>query len=132
MTKDQRPMTNYKIFKLSILIIAAALFAIHSFVSQPVRAFSHGPSPSHTGAPGETTCVACHTSYALNSGPGKVVIDLPANYIPGQSVTVNVTTVQPDGFLYGFQLTALDATGASAGTIVVTDATNTQLKTGTV
>jgi len=120
-----------KLFKLSILS-AAALFATYSFVSQPVGAFSHGPPPSYTGAPGEGVCTACHTSYALNSGPGKVVIDLPANYTPGQSVPVAVTTVHPDGFLYGFELTALDATGAQAGTITLTDAAHTQLRTGTV
>jgi hypothetical protein len=44
------------------------------------------------------------------------------------SVTVN----HPDGFLYGFQLTAIDASGAEAGTLVLTDATNTQIVEGDV
>ena len=43
---------------------------------------------------------------------------------------ISVTTVQPDGFLFGFQLTAIDSTGAQAGTLAVTDAANTQLRTG--
>ena len=35
-------------------------------------AFSSGPDPGHSGVPGESTCVACHTGTALNGGPGSV------------------------------------------------------------
>ena len=41
---------------------------------------------------------------------------------------VSVTTFHPDGFLYGFQLTAIDGTGAQAGTLVATDDVNTRLR----
>ena len=53
-----------------------------------------GP-PSHTGAPGEANCTACHTSFPVNSGTGGVTITgLPANYRPGQVVPITVTVSQ--------------------------------------
>jgi hypothetical protein len=125
-------MKTIRRIKLIILWLAVTLAAC-GWLSNRVRAFSHGPPPSYTNAPGESNCTACHTSFELNSGPGHVVIaGLPAAYSSGQEVTVSVTTYHPDGFLYGFELTAIDAAGVQAGTLVVTDAANTQLRSGFV
>lgn len=97
------------------------------------RAFSAGPPASHTGAPGESNCTACHSGFPLNSGLGSVSLGgLPIHYTPGQGISLSVKTFHPDGFRYGFQLTALDANGAPAGSLVVSDAMSTQLVTGLV
>jgi hypothetical protein len=126
-------MTVTKLLKLSILSIALILFVCFGLLNRKVQAFSSGPPPGYTDAPGEGNCTACHTSFPLNSGKGSVTINgLPISYSANQEITLSVTTNQPDGFLYGFQLTAIDSTGAQAGTLVATDAANTQLKTGMV
>src|SRR5262249_35160444 len=96
-------------------------------------AFSSGPPPARTGAPGESTCVTCHNSFPLNSGPGTLSITgVPANYSPNQQITITVTVTQSNRLRYGFELTALDDIGRQAGTLVVTDANRTKLITGTV
>jgi hypothetical protein len=129
----RKKMTVNKLLKLSILSIALILFISFGLWDKKVQAFSSGPPAGHTDAPGEVNCTACHSSFPLNSGKGNVTINgLPIAYTPNQEVTVSVTTNQPDGFLYGFQLTAIDSTGAQAGTLVATDAVNTQLITGMV
>jgi hypothetical protein len=126
-------MISNKRLKLSILGIAIVLFIGFGLLENRARAFSFGPPPSHTNAPGEANCTSCHTSFELNSGPGNVSINgLPATYLPNQEVMVSVTTFHPDGFIYGFQLTAIDSTGAQAGTLVATDMVNTQLMSGFV
>jgi hypothetical protein len=82
-----------------------------------VGASSQGPSPSHTAAPGEVSCTACHGQFPDNSGTGNVTISgIPKNYFPGQQVPVTVTVSQSDGVIYGFQLTAIQPNGAMVGT----------------
>jgi len=130
---NERKMTANKLLKLSILSLVLILFVCFGLWDKKVQAFSSGPPAAHTNAPGEVTCTSCHSSFPLNSGKGSVTINgLPIAYTANQEVMVSVTTNQPDGFLYGFQLTAIDSTGAQAGTLVATDAVNTQLTTGMV
>ena len=92
-------------------------------------ASSHGPSPSHTNAPGETNCTACHSSYAPNSGGGSVKFSgLPANYTPGQTIPVTVTVAQPNAVVFGFQFVALDNLNLQAGGYALPAQTPAQLQ----
>jgi hypothetical protein len=126
-------MISNRLLKLSVLSIAVILFIGFGLLDKRARAFSSGAPPAHTNAPGEANCTSCHTSFELDSGPGNISINgLPGSYSPNQEVIVSVTTFHPDGFLYGFQLTAIDGAGTQAGTLVATDAVNTQLATSSV
>jgi len=79
-------------------------------------AFSSGPIDGVTGAPGEGTCVQCHSTFPLNSGAGSLVVSgIGEMYTPGQAYTVSVTLADPDASRWGFELTALNAAGASVG-----------------
>src|SRR5262245_24448206 len=127
-----------KLSKLSIIGGFCALFILFGLNGSPVDAFSSGPPTSRTGAPAlgsfpaEPTCTACHTSFALNSGPGTLAITgLPTNYSPNQEVTVTVTITQTQRALFGFESTVLDDQGQKAGDLVITDAARTQLRSGT-
>ena len=89
-------------------------------------AFSGGPPDERTGAPDELTCAdGCHTSFALNSGPGSVVIDAPSEYEAGMTYAIDVSVTQTGQMRWGFELTVLDAEGAGAGELAPIDA-NTQ------
>lgn len=122
-----------KVLRLLIIGIAVGLFTFQALSGEKVHAYRNGPPASKTGAPNEGNCTECHASFSLNSGNGGVTLTgLPDTFAPSQEVNFTVTVDHPNGFLYGFQITALDATGHQAGTLVVTDSTNTQLITGTV
>jgi hypothetical protein len=122
--------SRFKLFKLSLLTLLAAIIAVDIFSTSGVSAFSGGPPPSYTGAPGESTCVSCHSSFPLNSGGGSFTITgLPANYSPGQEITITVALTQSNRELYGFQLTALDDAGRRAGTFVLTLADTSRMQT---
>lgn len=101
----------------AVLCIALFGFSRVSVNNAGVEASAFGPSASHTNAPGEDNCTACHTSFPLNSGTGNLSISgLPPNYRPGQQVPVTVTVNDADALVYGSQTTAIDASGQAAGT----------------
>ncbi len=125
--------TRKKLLKLAIAGAAVALFVLQALSGRSVHAFVSGPPASHTDAPGEDNCTECHTTFALNSGNGNVTITgLPDTYMPNQPVAVTVTVNHPNGFLYGFQVTALDSMNHPAGALAATDSVNTQAITGDV
>jgi hypothetical protein len=89
-----------------------------------LMAYSGGPPNGKTGAPGEGTCVDCHSTNPLNSGDGTLAIDAPAAFEPGHTYTITVEIADPGQSRWGFELTPLDQ-----GSITITDAANTQLST---
>ena len=124
-----------KILKLSLLGLFTLTLIFGGLSRQRVMADPDGAPTGRSGAPGETTCATsgCHSTYALNSGTGKVAISgLPASgYMPGQVIAVTVTMTQASIVRWGFELTALDDQGRAAGTLAVTDTARTRLRTGT-
>lgn len=113
------------LLKLTITVSLGVLFAIYSLNGSPARAFSGGPDPSLTGAPDEADCNSCHGG---GPGGGTLSINLPATYSPNQEITVTVTLAQQNRARYGFQLTAIDASGKRVGDLIPNDnRTQTQL-----
>ena len=125
--------------KLSVVVIAL-IFAVFGFQNffvkyHKVQANSSGPPNSHTNAPGESNCTACHSDNPVNTGGGNVSISaLPANYLPNQQIPVTVTTSKEDAVIYGFQITALDGRGRPIGTYTLPTQTprETQIANGFV
>lgn len=82
-----------------------------------VKASASGPTPGHTAAPGESSCIACHSGSPANSGKGKFFISgIPANYRAGEQIPVTVTINEGDAVTFGFQFTAIDSLGRKVGT----------------
>jgi hypothetical protein len=99
------------------ILIAFLYFFGYTEKYNKIRASASGPSPSHTNAPDEANCASCHSDFPVNSGSGSVTIGaIPKNYLPNQQIPITVTTAQSDAVIYGFQLTAIDSTGATVGT----------------
>ena len=128
-------MHNQILVKIKLTVIAVAAFlAVIVFYGyspkfQKVSASVFGPTPSHTSAPGETNCTACHGSFPVNSGTGNIRISgIPANYKPNQQIPVTVTLNQTDAVVYGFQLTAVDPQGRKVGTFTLPAQSPTQLQ----
>ena len=106
-----------------VLIAGVCLSTPHAPAS------ASGPEGSHTGAPGETTCTACHTPVVARAGSISLS-GVPLAYNPGVTYPLTVT-VNDTGNKFGFQLAALTSAGAQAGAFVDTT-TNTQQVPGTV
>jgi uncharacterized protein (TIGR03437 family) len=71
-------------------------------------AFSTGPLPRKTGAPGDGICAECHRGTALNEGGGRVTLaaSTGTTYTPGQTITFTLTITDSAAAVYGFQATA--------------------------
>ena len=85
-------------------------------------AFSTGAPGGTSGAPGEDTCVVCHTGGGLNSGAGKVTISFPdgTTYAGGRTYRMRVTLEDPTASRWGFQLSVRkEATTTAVGTFAV-------------
>lgn len=99
-------------------------------------AFSSGPPPGFTAAPGEDAraCTRCHAGSLNPDGRGRVSIGgLPSNYAPGERyfLTLSVSHPDADRRRWGFQITALTQnTNQPAGSFEITDASFTQKVTG--
>lgn len=72
-----------------------------------IIAFSGGPPPGNTGAPGDALCTQCHVGTPNPAGGG-VTVDFPGQltYLPGARQILTVRITDPAARLFGFQLTA--------------------------
>lgn len=95
-----------------------------------------GAHEGSTGAPGEKTCATsgCHADATVS--PGTLVNKLIFNggdsvYTPGATYPVKIQISKTGIKRFGFQVTVLASSDNSyAGTLVVTEATRTQLQNG--
>ena len=111
-------MSQFPRIRAMRLLAAGALM----LVACTAFASSGGPPNGRTGAPGESTCTACHNSFPLNSGSGEITLaGLPDSYTAGQDYDLTMTLSDPDASRWGFELTFLDEAGDSMGDLVVTD-----------
>lgn len=92
-------------------------------------AFSSGPPDEKTGAPSENTCAqtGCHAGNDLNVSGGSLMLTVPETYVPNEVYTIVVNLSRTGQSRWGFEMTALDADGASAGSFAADAAGNTQL-----
>jgi hypothetical protein len=91
-----------------------------------------GAPDGHTGAPGESNCTDCHSSFTVNSGTAtrSFVLNGDPNltaYVPGQVYTVSYTITQSGITKFGFSAVAKRSNGNSAGSFIATSPTQTQL-----
>jgi Calx-beta domain len=111
---------RYLVVLIILLAGVAALLVTNSVLHPTVHAFSAGPPPGYTRAPGEEpeACAECHVSDG-NTGAGQIAISVPATYVPGQTYLLSVTHTNSDPTRrrWGFQLTALDPADEKAGNL---------------
>ncbi|TAH42567.1 MAG: T9SS type A sorting domain-containing protein [Bacteroidetes bacterium] len=90
----------------------------------------------YTGSPGENDCTSCHGSFPVNTGGGSISLQntgMPLNeYIAGQTYNLSVTVARSTNNLFGFAFEALTSLNDNAGTLNITDAAATQIKTRVV
>jgi len=110
-------------------------FAIFVFVGSIiagaylVRSFPDAPPDGLAGHPPDyKTCTECHSSFPLNSGPGRLTLSgVPTVYAAGDTYAITVTLQQQAQKVWGFEVAVLDSSSHQAGRFILTDSVNTQL-----
>ncbi len=93
--------------------------------------YSGGSPGARTGSPGDNSanCTECHGGSAV-SKTGWITTTIPAEgYVPGETYTVTVTGTHFGVQKFGFEATVEDGQNAKAGTLVVTNGSETKLIT---
>ncbi len=103
--KNTRKLQRSKnVIWLGHLAIAVFLFC------GTLEAYSSGPPPRYSGAPGDnpSSCTSCHRGLSVNGGPGGVKIVLPNgnSYVPGVTQHIMVQVSEPQQRRWGFQMSA--------------------------
>ena len=113
----------------NVLPICGLFLLVFVASSSSAFAFSSGPPDEKTGAPNEGTCaqVGCHTANDLNVSGGSLILTVPETYVPSEVYTIVVDLSRTGQSRWGFEMTALDADGARAGSFAVDAAGATQL-----
>ena len=109
------------------------LCALPLFITLTSGIINESGRAGYTGSPGEVTCntSSCHNSFALNSGGGSVsATSTMINWIyePLTTYTINIKVAKTGVHLFGFGVEILNLSNNNAGTIIVTNAVKTQLK----
>ena len=115
---------NYLKNTLPVWGVLLLLFAVST---GSAFAFSGGPPDEKTGAPNENNCTQCHVGNTLNAAGGALMLTIPETYEPKKEYTIIVNLSRAGQSRWGFEMTALDADGARAGTFATDTAGNTQL-----
>jgi uncharacterized protein (TIGR03437 family) len=97
-------------------ILCAKFAVVLAVVPALIYAYSGGPDPRKTGAPGDGLCIECH-SPAANTGSGNVSVAFASGltYTPGAKQRLTVTVTDSAAKRWGFQLTARLATNETNG-----------------
>lgn len=115
---------------LSIAICGAMIIGLSA------EKMSDNGKAGYTGSPGELVCTDCHNTYTLNTGGGSITLTSSnmTNWVydPGVTYHMTATVSRSANSLFGVCVEALLSSNANAGTLVITNAAKTQIKTKTV
>ena len=91
-------MKTLKVLCLLFFVgFSLAFFLMPAHTVQRVAANFSGPPAGHTGAPGESTCLACHISDQRGpDGQEPFRIVGPQTYSPGQTYQITVQHLTQD------------------------------------
>ncbi|MCC6700675.1 MAG: T9SS type A sorting domain-containing protein [Fluviicola sp.] len=127
---------NY--FFASLLIGSTALLSFNWTSQTAIEKLNHnfhiirenGSPGGKTGAPGDGTCTSCHAG-TVQSGSNMNTITFAdlngavTSYTPGATYAVTII-MNTSNVKNGFEIVALTPSNTQAGTVAITDATNTK------
>jgi hypothetical protein len=120
-------MKKIYFFFVCLLVVAASLL----FDNTSTHSRAAGAPESASGSPSDgATCAksGCHAGTATAQG-NMITSNIPAaGYIPGNTYTITVSITQAGISKFGFSISPQSSTGSVLGTMVITNATETQLK----
>jgi len=114
----------YPAFRI-ILLVATVV----AFIAATVWSGSIDVPDGLTGAPGENSCLSCHSGSPVSGS--MTISGLPRIYDAGQTYVITVSVEEPGFQRWGFELTALNESNEAYGTFTITDAVNTELSDNT-
>lgn len=121
---------NHKSYLKGFLVISSILVLVSLSIYSV--SYSGGPPASHTNAPNENNCTACHTGTLVTSGTNWDNIKLSGNlhqggYIPDSTYTLTLKYKHKGISTFGFELTCLDDKDVKAGALDKVDSRTSRI-----
>lgn len=128
---------NKNYFLIALLTGSVALFSFHSRHKTEIKKFTNyhkntsGSPGGKTGAPGDVTCVQCHSGGTVQDGSAMNIVTISdqngvvSSYTPGATYEVNIT-MATNNAKNGFEIVALNPSNTQAGTFTVVNASSTK------
>ena len=120
-------MKKIYFFFVCLIVVAASLL----FDNTSTHSRAAGAPESASGSPSDgVTCArsGCHAGTAA-AQDNMITSNIPAaGYIPGNTYTITVSIAQTGISRFGFSISPQSSAGSVLGTMVITNATETQLK----
>ena len=106
------------------ILLSAVVISIMAIA----EVLSDNGKAGYTGSPGEQTCNGCH------SGSGGTISITSTNmtnweYVPGTTYNMSVTVAKSGVNLFGLGVEALNSSNQNAGTLIITNTSETTIKT---
>ncbi len=120
--------------KIFLLLVAIG----GAFITLTGETNSNNGKAGYTNSPGEGNCTTsgCHSSFAVNTGGGMVMLSnsnmMSWSYDPGVTYHMTCAVTRSANSLFGVCVEALDTSGNNGGTLVITNSSKTQIKTRTI
>lgn len=119
--------------KISLAVTAIILtIALYPFLNNDLAHSNSSAAPAgHTGSPGDNrncSTSGCHTGSAAVTQEGLITSNIPASgYVPGETYSISATASGVGISRFGFQISPQFLNGQLAGSLIATNATETQL-----
>ena len=115
-----------KYMNKALTFLTAVLLII--LVGNPLHAYVNNPQNGRPGTLGESTCLGCHSSFGLDSGPGEVEIsDVPEMVLPEKTYAMTVIVNHTGQDRWGFELSSRDDGLGQGGILTATQAQFTSI-----
>ena len=118
---------------LSSFILTIGLMVYDSITNFTLSS-SGGAKVGYCGDPagGNKTCVSCHSGSSVVTKTGWITSNIGASgYTPNNTYTITATATYTGRSTFGFEVSPQQSNGTYRGTLIVTNSTQTQLKTST-
>lgn len=110
-----------------VLLLASVSIVLMPVIIAAEATYSGGPPDGRAGAPEESMCIGCHSTFDPNSGDGSLQIIVPDGVPGGRPTTITVVLEDPGQSRWGFEMTVINSVWDGVGAFTITDAVNTQL-----
>jgi hypothetical protein len=107
---SKKNMRALNIRNLRLCLVAAMILTIPLII----WSFPRNPPLGKTGAPGESTCAACHFG-GLGGGKIAIASSSGTTYSPGVTQHLTVTISDPNAIDWGYEMTAVKTSTPSTG-----------------
>jgi hypothetical protein len=118
--------------KITLAALALGIFSVMPLLKTDLAHSNTSAGPAgHTGSPGDGRSCAtsgCHTGLTVQNQAGLISANIPSSgYVPGETYTITASVNAASVVKFGFQVSPQKENGQLVGSLIATNAAETQI-----